>query len=142
RRMTRAVLTFAVATDDSGGAFVAASCTDGFSYWRILVQHVDRNGVQRWPGGVQVSPDSGFVAEQNPALLADGEGGVYVSWIKEGAGGLRIQRLAPDGSPMWMAGGLASPGYTGRRFLYPRELNHNPVLIADDSSGGYVVSCL
>jgi len=69
-----------VASDGAGGCIVAWSALPLYVHWTVVAQRFDSLGTKRWaPGGNVVcligSP------QYNPQLLADGEGGVYVSWL-------------------------------------------------------------
>ena len=66
-------------SDGSGGAFIVWEDTRNRSH--IYAQHLDHSGrvVPGWPAtGLQISYD--FVAQYNPAVVSDGQGGIFVCW--------------------------------------------------------------
>lgn len=90
--------------DGSGGFFVTHD--DGYSGH---VQHVLANGSTAWPWYVFELPGAtgGY---GNPAITADGAGGVLVAYEKHGGGDdLRVVRVTAAGtlSPDWPATGLS-----------------------------------
>ncbi len=91
--------------------FAALPATSFFPNGPILVQRFDGGGNPLWPAPVRVSldglPDSFFAS-----LVADGEGGAYVSWVELRGGEPdpsvhpRLQHVDAAGRPLWQAGGL------------------------------------
>ena len=73
----------------------------------------------------------------NPPSLAaapDGSGGALLAWIQPGAGSqddVYVQRIGPDGNPLWGMGGIAVCDTTG-----PQA---DPAVVSDGSGGAIVV---
>jgi hypothetical protein len=98
-----------VATDDSGGVYVAWSDTREPPKQLVFVQHVFGDGTidPAWPtDGLAVSPLG--TAQLMWSLVKDGGGGVHVIWQDEGR--IRVQHVLKAGlvDPSWPPGGVAA----------------------------------
>lgn len=123
-----------LATDGAGGAYVLW----GHSTSPALVNRVTADGsiAAGWPaGGVTVSADS---AQREHALVADGSGGVFVTWygLRNGVAATRCQRLTASGTtaPGWPAGGVDVPGLATD---YSGSTGYNA---ASDNAGGLFIA--
>jgi hypothetical protein len=65
------------------------------------VQHIAGDGTHLWPEGGAIVPD-GTGTEREVAMLADGAGGIFVSFATSTS--LRGQRLNRDGVAQWKVG--------------------------------------
>lgn len=106
----------------------------GNSSWDIYAQALDFDGKVLWrKDGIPVSMNSADQSTQ--AIMADGEGGAVFVWEDERRSSefqdLYIQRINAAGVPIWKPDGI--PVYTSE------SLQSNPILIADNSGGFYVV---
>ena len=99
----------ALDADGAGGAFVAWRDAGG----AILVQHVAADGAKRWPSpGLRAG--SSVAA---PRAVGDGAGGVLVAWLDGGGvAGVRVQRFAADGTPLWTESAVAGSAGAGPSF--------------------------
>jgi len=104
--------------DGAGGAFVAWREAGG----AIVVRHVAADGAKRWPSS-GLRAGSSVVA---PRLAADGAGGVLVAWLDAGGvAGVRVQRFAVDGTPLWTDVSVVGSAGAGASFA----------LVADGAGG-------
>src|SRR5262249_4231825 len=101
------------------------------------VQHLSASGASLWSAeGIALS--SASVSARSEGILADGAGGVFVSWGQQSLPGfdnprVHVQRVDASGTPLWAAGGVdLGPSYG--LFDYP------PVApLLDDGEGGVLV---
>lgn len=97
-------------SDGSGGSFVAWQEVRPVSF-TVVAQHVLANGVvdPAWPAsGLVVAPSVNN--QTNPKIIADGTGGMIVTWLDSGnLGDVYAQRLTGAGAiaPGWPAAGVA-----------------------------------
>ncbi len=89
-----------------GGTAIVAWPGPGVSRtYALWAQRVGTLG--SWPNdGVQVAEP--YVSQSTPAAIADGAGGILVSWAAPGPGSLRdilAQRLSSTGAPVWASTG-------------------------------------
>ncbi len=131
---------FALAGDEGAGVYVAWSERRGQAA-RIVCQHLDTAGdpAPGWPAAGLELADS-TVSPRDPRAIADGSGGVYVTWFEERtppytgtASPLRGLRISANGTLQvgWPAGGRllllhATPGWP----------------IESDGQGGLLVSSM
>ena len=115
----------AIAADGSGGAFIAwADSRAGIS--QVFAQRVNASGTALWTSnGVQVSTSASSVT--NARLIADGSGGMIVTWKRRRD--LR-QRLNASGTPLWTSGGVV---------ICPDAFNQKDAFPATDGAGGVIV---
>ncbi|MBI5169149.1 MAG: hypothetical protein HZA61_06650 [Candidatus Eisenbacteria bacterium] len=95
-------------TDGQGGVFVAwADSRTGTN--DIYVQHISVSGLPIWnPTGRLVCGAAGD--QDQPVLVGDGAGGVYVAWrdFRNGVtGDLYAQRVDATSTPQWQTNGVA-----------------------------------
>ncbi len=107
----RAHRNLAVAPDGAGGLWALwdEDAVNGPTVHELRFNHLT-------PAGLRAFGDFGEVFAATPGLLArqarpDGAGGVYVAWSIPAdrptpADSLLVQRLAPDGQPLWAPGGV------------------------------------
>ncbi|MEP7027388.1 MAG: hypothetical protein ABI960_02225 [Candidatus Eisenbacteria bacterium] len=111
---SRSSTDFALAGDSRGGVFVAWMEWRGQAS-RIMCQHLSAAGTPEagWPAAGLELADS-TVGPENPSAIADGSGGVYVTWVETGdppnsntTRPLRGVRLSADGTLQtgWPVGG-------------------------------------
>lgn len=100
-----------VAGNEQGGAYIFWTDyrhDDGtFSDVDIYGQHLDAQGNRLWGDrGLPVARIGGN--QQNPCVLADGQGGVYVAWLdsRDVFDDIYLQHFAPDGTKRWHPEGL------------------------------------
>ncbi|MEO6461907.1 MAG: FlgD immunoglobulin-like domain containing protein [Candidatus Eisenbacteria bacterium] len=117
---------------DAGGSgvqepvIVGAGATNAIIAWpgvgpsrsyALWAQRVGDSG--SWPGtGVLVAPPNGH--QTGPSAIADGSGGILVSWSAFGAGldrDLFAQRLNSTGAPVWAASGVSVSNVPGSQSL-------------------------
>ena len=90
---------FAVTGDGQGGAFIAWIAS---SPRDVRVQHFSANGTAQWPAEGVIVPDLSS-SETDPAILADGSGGIFLSF--DTFSSVRGQRLDSSGTAQWFDGG-------------------------------------
>lgn len=130
-----------IAPDGTGGLFAAwQDFRLDYNDQEIYAQRIDGSGVRAagWPDtAVAVCDVPGD--QFDPVLLSDGAGGVFATWSdgrnRTGLGDdnfdIYAQRVGPDGTMLWPAGGIAisrAPGYEE----YPT--------LASDGGGGIYIS--
>lgn len=95
-----------ITSDGQGGAIIAWE-DYGSAPDRIYAQRVDANGNRLWgANGVQVCPTA--LSQYSPFAVSDGEGGAMVFWVDGRSGGsIYVQRLDPNGAPLFAIAGLA-----------------------------------
>jgi len=98
------------APDGQGGIVMAWEVPEGGIDWNVRVQRIDAEGNLQWGDiGIRVGPFAN--AQYGPALAADAAGNTYVAWIDNNApSGLRVQKLAPDGTTLWDVSGVVVAG--------------------------------
>jgi hypothetical protein len=118
----------ASAPDGSGGVIIAwTDYRNGTA--DIFAQRVDGSGDLRWAaGGIEVCAVAG--EQRNPAVIADGAGGVVVVWQDDrGSGQLRAARFDGSGVALWSHEVLVSSMVGGLDFT-----------ACADGAGGVLVS--
>ncbi len=119
-----------IAADEAGGAYIAWY---GGPAGAVYMQHVDGQGNALWaPNGQRVCTN--LNPESNPRVVADGAGGVVAVWLDSRVSTenrIYAQRLAPDGTLLWPADGVALR--VGSGFVRPPE-------ICTDGTGGAIVT--
>lgn len=133
-------------SDGAGGAIIAwydfrNHPMTGDAYysaaWDIYASHVDSTGKDLWtPAEQQVAGGTTVTAtSRNISLLADGQGGAFVSWfdIRNKNTGLRditelyAQRVNGSGQLLWSPGGV--------KFLAAEGYDTAPNIVPDDNGG-------
>ncbi len=118
--------------DGDGGAFIVWQDNRYGVDYDIFVQHVSSNGTTLWfPNGALVSNAAGH--QYNPQIVADGSGGVVVTWQDRRSGQFDIyaQRFNVDGQPQWATNGQVVCAAPSDQF--------EPKLLSD-GNGGAVIS--
>jgi hypothetical protein len=78
----------------------------------VLVQRFDALGSSAWPDAVQISLAGATPDTTEARMVADGEGGAYLTWSERRDGDARnlaqprLQRIVPDGRLLFSAGGV------------------------------------
>ncbi len=98
----------------------------------VYLQRFDASGANMW------RPDDGLVicagadAKANARIVADGRGGVYVTWtdLRSGVGDVYGQRITGSGTRVWDANG---------RYICRAEGDQYDPLTASDGAGGLFV---
>lgn len=119
-----------IASDETGGAFVAWSSGPG-SAGTICLQRIDSSGEAVFAsGGITVSLEGG---QAFPAIVEDGTGGAIVVWISGGPENSSIlsQRIDASGNLLWTPSGLA--------VCTDRKISSFPDLAGDGSGGAIIV---
>jgi hypothetical protein len=106
---------YGFAVDTDGHAVLSFQCCeqDGPDE-RLVVARVTPEGELAWPApGVSITTAGNTAAVSR--LTATDDGNTVVAWMN-GVGEGRAQKLAPDGTPVWAAGGvvIAGPGSASR----------------------------
>lgn len=94
----------------------------------IYAQRIDANGAKMWqPEGISVCTEPSL--QDGLKAIADGEGGVIVTWEdwRNGNQDVYAQKIDGAGKPIWQENGV--PAYKGAGDQY------DPVLIADGTGG-------
>ncbi len=93
-----------LASDGSGGAFVAWIDQRSLPVYQVFVQHVDATGTMLWAtNGVAAGGDSWYSTA--PLVVADGSGGVFILW-NQVDDSIHAQHVLADGSLAWAPGGM------------------------------------
>lgn len=121
-------------TGNDSHAVIVWNDKRGNSSWDIYAQAVDFEGKVLWQkDGIPVCTNSADQSTQ--AIMSDGDGGAVFVWEDERHSSefqdLYIQRINSAGLHTWKSDGI--PVYTSE------SLQSNPNLIADGTSGFYVV---
>jgi len=117
------------APDGHGGAIVAWD--DGRGGPRdIYVQRVDATGPRWTVNGVAICSATG--EQYEPELVADGSGGVIVTWsdFRGAAFDIYAQRVDSTGAPKWTANGVAICTATGSQ--------SHPAIVSDGAGGALI----
>lgn len=101
------------ATDSAGGFYLtyADDSVSNYSWPRIAVQHMRSNGTPVFPGAgyiVAATPASEGYTLAAPLLVADGNKGFYVSWLRTYLGGSMVMSACfrdENGSMTYYGGG-------------------------------------
>lgn len=125
-----------VVTDDAGGAFIVWHDQPG-SAQRLFVQHLMADGSidAGWPVEGDSLPRKGS-SQAYPAAIADGAGGVIVTWLEVRPPGpyadVYAVRITPSGTfaPGWGDSGVRLSAFASQKFRPS---------IASDGSGGAIV---
>lgn len=117
---------------DGGGGLITLWAQVVGPYGRLFAQRVDSAGVLQWAaGGVQVA--NGSFTQDNTRLLADGSGGVFITWDDGGISvgfDVHAQRLNSAGVPQWSVEGVLVSDADSWQFI------SIPVL---DGAGGIIL---
>jgi hypothetical protein len=114
-----------MAADGVGGVFVAF--THRLNPGKARMQHLDANGVRQWgDSGIAISsmPNTAL-----PVLIADGQGGVFASWLAESR--LYVQRFNSGGFPQW----VSTEGSIACQSIAPQQQR-----MVSDGNGGFVMA--
>ncbi len=123
----------------SGGAVVVWADARQYDY-DIYAQKLDSAGHQVWAAGGVLICGVEF-DQQFPAAVEDGAGGVIVVWQdgRLGDDGLALyaQRVMPDGSVAWQAGGVPVCSYASGLTDPPMAFSH---VVTGDGAGGVIAA--
>ncbi len=126
-------------SDGAGGAILVwQDGRHGAGNYDIYAQRMDGDGNRMWaPAGIPVCVATNN--QINPAIVADGAGGVFIAWQDYRKGSefdIYLQHLAADGTvfpdPHWTTDGLGVCVAPNSQFY--------PVLADDDGTGGVFVA--
>lgn len=118
-------------TDGQGGALVVWQDSRAGAH-DLYAQRFDGAGARQWPTtGAPVCTASG--AQTSAGIVPDGAGGAIVAWVDTRTATSQVfaQRLAPDGSRLWPADGVA---------LAPAGGNQTALVMTGDGAGGAIVA--
>ncbi len=92
---------YSAMTDDlAGGAFVVWVDERTAPRYKLFGQHIDSNGAALWQDqGVAVSDTAITGSDDNPQIVRDDSGGVFVVFIH--GDGISTQRIRSDGTRRW-----------------------------------------
>lgn len=122
-------------TDAAGGAIIAWEDTRTTnSYPDIYVQRVNESGVPQWETQGVLLSDTGYPYDMWPAIVADGQGGAYVTWEYDatGASDIRASHVDATGRVGWIGG---STYVSVCAALYAQ---HTPSIVLDGTGGAIV----
>ncbi|MBN2057088.1 hypothetical protein JW905_19330, partial [bacterium] len=124
-----------VVDDEQGGAYVAwmEEGVKGAKGEGIYCQRVSAAGAGFWPVPLHVSGTEGF----SPKVEKDGAGGLLLAWVESDPvyeENVYSQRIAPDGTLLWGAGGVMVSGLLA-------EYKGCPRLISDGAGGAFITWC-
>jgi hypothetical protein len=131
-------VTFSVAGDGAGGAFVAFVADTGADFGEMSVQRVAPNGTPLWGENGVLLEEADYYAE-TPDLIADGNDGAIVTWVDHAYDVISAtesidvyaQRLGSQGTTMWETGGKPLCTLPGEQ--------DDPRILSDDDGGAIVV---
>ena len=121
----------AIASDGSGGAFIAWEDERSGIGEDIYAQRVNQSGVPQWTAnGVAIC--TAIDNKWYPDISSDSSGGAIITWEDYRSGGdIYAQRLNPVGTPRWTTNGVAICTASGEQW-YPTPVS--------DSSGGAIIT--
>jgi len=120
--------------DGTGGAIIVWGDERRYIFSDIYAQRMNGAGMPQWTvDGIALAPVSYY--RENPAIVADGAGGVVIAWQDErntGLDDIYVQRLNVSGVAQWTANGvqLGGAGNDDRQSL--------PGLVSDGTGGAVV----
>jgi len=120
-----------IATDGAGGAIIAWEDYRS-AYPRTYAQRVGAGGTVAWtPGGVLICNLA--VYQYHPRIIADGEGGAFVTWSDDRSGSPDIiaQRIDANGASLWSPNGIVVCSANGTQYAAEP---------ASDGMGGILVT--
>ncbi|KAA3610699.1 MAG: T9SS C-terminal target domain-containing protein [Calditrichaeota bacterium] len=119
------------ATSDGNNGVISVWADTRKGTQTLYAQRVDDAGNLLWDSmGVEISVDS--LQSFSPAVLSDGEGGVFIVWEKNiGSGNLYGQRMNAFGEKLWADTGVVICSATRRQ--------SSPKIISD-ADGGIIIT--
>ncbi|MGA2625024.1 MAG: T9SS type A sorting domain-containing protein [Bacteroidota bacterium] len=120
-----------IVSDGSGGAIITWEDRRGSS-WDIYAQRVNASGVPQWTtNGDSICTVTGD--QMTPAIISDGSGGAFITWVDTRSGNWDIyaQRVNASGAPQWTANGVA---------ICAEAHSQDCPAIASDGSGGAIIA--
>lgn len=108
---------YGLGVDADGNAYLAYNCcANNADDEHIQVSRVDADGTLAWGAdGVTVSAPASTEAVYNAYVTATGDGNLAVIWSTDTVA--RVQKLTPDGTPLWAADGVPVSTTTAGTFL-------------------------
>jgi hypothetical protein len=104
----------------------------------VHVQHLDADGQALWSeSGLAIAQNLGDPSNHpiNFASAPDGAGGLIIGWYarpeNQSTGTIYLQRLAPNGTPLWQAGGVP---------LAQTRINYWLNAVVPDGAGGAITA--
>lgn len=126
---------FALTSDGADGIFVVWTDDRAWTHTDIYAQHYSGTAESWTQNGVLVCGASG--SQSGPEAVADGAGGVFITWtdnrLGDTAGKVYAQRLTSGGTASWAANGVS---------VSPMDGDHFSAVVATDGSGGAFLSWL
>lgn len=127
-------------TDGKGGAFITwRDLRAGGIDWNIYVQNINSTGHVQWLiDGIQIINNT--LAQVNPKIVSDGQGGAYVTWDdnRDGNYDIYAQRVNAVGDTLWTTNGIGvvidSSSQSGNQ-LISDGFNNSIVVWEDDRNG-------
>jgi hypothetical protein len=121
-----------IVSDSSGGAIIAWEDYRNGADQDIYAQRLNSAGAVQWTtAGVAVVALVGSY-QNNPHLIADGNGGAIVAWEDNRSGSLiYAQRMSNSGVAQWTANGVA---------VAPAGSGQGQPQLAPDGSGGAIIA--
>ncbi len=118
------------ASPDGNGGFFVAYTKGSDTDTDIYAQWINAAGDMQWTaGGVLVNGET--LVQRNPAVLADGSGGVFIAWHDDGTSSIKIQRLNNSGTQLW--------GSTGKTICSASGEKNLVQMISDDANGAILI---
>ncbi|MFC1780447.1 carboxypeptidase regulatory-like domain-containing protein [Patescibacteria group bacterium] len=122
-----------IVSDDAGGAIISwrDEREGNPSYGDIYAQKINAGGIVQWTNN-GVSVGNHTYDDAKLQMLADGQGGAYITWAYGGWWNTYIQRIDTNGNSLWTANGISlEDDNTTPHTYYPQ--------IVTDSSDGVIV---
>jgi hypothetical protein len=135
---TPSFVSFDVAGDGAGGAFVAYVADTDADFGEMSVQRVAPNGAPLWGENGTLLGAADYYAE-TPDLIADGNDGAIVAWVDHSYDevsatesiNIFAQRLNAEGTPAWEDGGKPLCTFAGEQ--------DDPRILGDGAGGAIIV---
>jgi hypothetical protein len=128
---------YGLAVDAAGNAYVSFNCCENnSSAEHIVVNKVLANGTLPWgASGITVSAPASTEAVYNAYVTATTDGNIVVAWSADG--GVRAQKLDPNGAPLWVANGVLLNQPSGLKLLGDVEpgLNGDAIVSWSNQTG-------
>jgi len=122
----------AISVNDGAGGLVVVWEDERSGTTYLYAQRLDANGTPMWTtNGIRVCTYASV--QTDAAVMSDGYGGAIVVWSDDVGGNVNLygQRIAPNGTLLWLATGQAICTATGSQ-IWPK--------ISPDDTGGALVA--
>jgi uncharacterized Zn-binding protein involved in type VI secretion len=121
----------AIASDAAGGAIMAWGDARNGANYDVYARRVNAAGTPQWaPDGVPVAALGG--TQNIPQVMADGAGGVFITWddTRSGNGDIYAQRLNSAGTAQWTA--------NGKVVISASDDQTRPQMVTDGAGGAII----